>query len=110
VRPALFHPAAKAAIRVFPKEVRRELGKAIYDLQCGESLGMPLSKTMSSVASGVSELRFRDPSGIYRVFYFLRSVKGVLVFHAFTKKTQKTPAREIEIGRKRLQELIDEET
>lgn len=109
MKPALFHAAAKAAIRTFPREVRRELGKAIYDLQCGESLGMPLSRTMPSVASGVSELRFSDRSGIYRVFYYLKSAKGVLVFHAFAKKARKTPTQEVELGRKRLQELLHEE-
>ena len=33
---------------------------------------------------------------------------GILVFHAFAKKTQKTPQREIEQGQKRLQEIDDE--
>ncbi|MBI4402515.1 MAG: type II toxin-antitoxin system RelE/ParE family toxin [Deltaproteobacteria bacterium] len=29
-------------------------------------------------------------------------VRAILVFHAFVKKTEKTPKREIELGRKRL--------
>lgn len=41
------------------------------------------------------------------VFYFTASPKGVLVFHAFAKKTQRTPASEIELARKRLEELFD---
>jgi phage-related protein len=73
VKAALFHPAAKAAIRSFPDDVRRELGKAIFDLQKGDSLGMPVSRPMSSVAPGVAELRMRDRHGIYRAFYFMRS-------------------------------------
>lgn len=85
------------------------MGKAIYDLQCGESLGMPLSRTMPAVGGGVSELRFRDQSGIYRVFYYLKLAKGILVFHAFTKKAKRTPDQEIELGRRRLQELLHEE-
>jgi hypothetical protein len=55
VKAALFHPAAKAAIRSLPDDVRRELGKAIFDLQKGDSLGMSVSRPMSSVA----ELRIR---------------------------------------------------
>lgn len=40
----------------------------------------------------------------YRVFYHVRD--GVIyVLHCFTKKTDKTPQREIEIGRRRLSEL-----
>jgi phage-related protein len=106
---AVFHPGARAAIRSFPQEVRRELGKAIFDLQKGEALGMPLSRPMASVAAGVEELRIRDRGGIYRAFYYTKSADGILIFHAFVKKTQATPGREMELGRKRLKELLHEE-
>jgi hypothetical protein len=43
VKAAIFHPAARSAIRSFPEDVRQELGKAIYDLQKGEVLATPLS-------------------------------------------------------------------
>jgi hypothetical protein len=43
VKSAIFHPAAIAAIRQFPEIVRKELGKAIFDVQCGDPPGMPLS-------------------------------------------------------------------
>ena len=56
-------------MRKFPEDVRREFGKIIFDLQKGEKLSMPLSRSMSSVAAGVEELRIRDRSGAYRVFY-----------------------------------------
>jgi len=106
---AIFHPAARAAVRSFPKDVRQELGKAIYDLQRGDVLSMPLSRPMPSVDPGAAELRIRDQSGIYRAFYYTRSARGILVFHAFVKKTQATPARELDLGKKRLKELLDEE-
>ena len=109
MKPVVFHPKARDTIRDFPIEVRRALGKALTDLQKGASLTMPLSKAMSTVAAGVEELRLKDAAGIYRVFYFKRSQKGILVFHAFVKKTQKTPAHEIEVGRKRLVEVLHEE-
>jgi phage-related protein len=101
-----FHSATRDTIREFPKEIRIQLGEALVDLQQGYSLSMPLSRTMPAVAPGVSELRLRDRSGIYRVFYYLK-VKGmVLVFHAFQKKTQRTPQSEIETAKKRLKELL----
>ena len=71
--PAVFHPKARDAIREFPEDVRRELGKAIFDLQKGEKLSMPLSRPMASVAAGVEELRVRDRSGAYRVFYYAKT-------------------------------------
>ncbi len=107
MKDAIFHPSIRKVIQNFPKEIRREMGKAIRELQEGLSLGMPMSRTMPSVAQGVSELRFKDSAGQYRVFYYTKHSSGILIFHAFTKKTQKTPDREIDVGRKRLRELID---
>jgi hypothetical protein len=57
VKPARFHPKARAVLKTFPEDVRRELGKAIFDLQKGRRLSMPLSRPMPSVAEGVEELQ-----------------------------------------------------
>jgi phage-related protein len=70
---------------------------------------MPLSRPMRSIASGAAELRIRDRSGIYRAFYYARSPRGILVFHAFVKKTRKTPKQDLDLGKKRLKALLDEE-
>ncbi len=78
-------------------------------MQHGASLGMPLSRPMPSVAAGVQELRVKDAAGIYRAFYLAKLSRGVLVFHAFEKRSQKTPKHEIELGQKRLREVLDEE-
>ena len=107
-RLALFHEKVRAVLREFPEEVRRPLGKAILELQQGIKLSYPLSKPMPSVGSGVEELRIKDRTGAYRVFYLTRSAQGVLVFHAFVKKTQKTPKHEIEVAKKQLKEMLDE--
>lgn len=109
MRAALFHPAAREAIRSFPDDVRRELGKAIFDLQRGEVLSMPLSRPMPAIASGAAEFRIRDRSGIYRAFYYTASPRGILVFHAFMKKKRATAKQELDLGKKRLKELLHEE-
>ena len=57
---------------------------------------MPNSRPMPKVAPGVSELRVRGEDGAYRGFYYTASARGILVFHAFVKKTQRTPPLEIE--------------
>jgi len=64
---------------------------------------------MPSVGIGVAEIRVKDRDGIYRTFYYVKSRKGILVFHAFVKKTQKTPKQEIELARKRLSEMLNED-
>jgi len=52
-------------------------------------------------------VRVRGEDGVFRVFYYTASATGVLVFHTFAKKTQRTPLQEIELARKRLKELLD---
>ena len=63
---------------------------------------------MKDVGKGVEEIRIRDVSGAYRVFYFTRFQDAILIFHAFKKKTQKTSKKEINLGKKRLQEMLND--
>lgn len=101
-----FPSQARDAIRRFPKDVRNRLGRGLFQLQMGQRLGMSHSRPMPSVAAGVSELRVQGEDGAYRAFYFTLSPLGILVFHAFVKKAQRTPAPEMELARKRLKELL----
>lgn len=65
---------------------------------------------MPSVAPGVYELRVRDEAVAVRVFYFVKLADAILVFHGFRKQTQKTPKDEIAAGRKRLREVLHDES
>ncbi len=107
MRPIVFHPKARDVIRRFPKEIRNRLGRALFRLQLGEQITMPNSRPMPAVAVGVSELRVKAADGTFRAFYDTASSRGVLVFHAFVKKTQRTPPLELDLARKRLKELLD---
>jgi phage-related protein len=109
MKEAIFHEKALEALRAFPEDARRKTGKAIRDLQRGLVVQMPLSRPMPSVGVGVAEIRAREPTGIYRTFYYLKSKRGVIVFHAFVKKTQKTPQHEIKLARQRLMEMLYDE-
>ena len=106
MKSAHFHPAAREALLGFPEEVRRAFGKAIYDLQLGHVPAMPLSRPMPILGVGAAELRVRDATGVYRAFYVQRFGDRILVFHAFAKKTQKTPTHEIELGKRHLREML----
>jgi phage-related protein len=64
---------------------------------------------MPSVAPGVSELRIHSGDGQFRSFYFSASAIGILVPHAFVKKTRNTPPSELQLARKRLKEMQDED-
>ncbi|MBC7465001.1 MAG: type II toxin-antitoxin system RelE/ParE family toxin [Bdellovibrio sp.] len=105
----IWHPATRETIRQFPDEVRMQIGYLLHLLQKGQDLQMPQSRPMSSISVGAHEIRTKDRSGIFRVFYFLKSKEGIYVFHAFQKKTQKTPHNQIHLAKKRLQQLLDQE-
>ena len=55
---------------------------------------------------GVEEIRIWDESGTYRVIYTARLHDMVYVLHAFQKKTQATSQRDIEVAKKRFDELM----
>lgn len=92
-------------LRVFPVDVLDEFLDAVALLKSGAVLSMPLSKSMASVGKGVHELRLKISNGIYRVFYVLKKKEAIYVVHAFQKKTQKTPAKNIELVKKRIRRL-----
>ena len=100
------HPKAREAIQRFPEDVKDRIGFALREIQSGFVLGMPKSRSMPSLGKGAYELRIMGPDGIYRTFYYTKAEESVLVFHAFIKKTQKTPVLEVELGKKRLKEML----
>ncbi len=102
-----FFDPIKRQIHSWPNEVKKELGGVLTRLQKGESIGMPDVRPMPSIAPGVSEIRITDRSGIFRTFYVVRDSHGVLVFHAFKKKSQKTPEHEIKTAQLRLRIFLD---
>ena len=70
--------------------------------QYGSDLGMPHTRAMGQ---GLFELRIKAAEGIGRVFYCTKSNKQIMMLHYFTKKTDKTPPKELEIAYRRLKEI-----
>ena len=93
------------AVKAFPVSAKREAGYQLDKVQHG--LEPDDWKPMSSIGSGVSEIRVRDSSGIFRVMYIAKFESTVYVLHAFNKKTQKTSKKDIELTKKRLKTIID---
>ena len=60
----------------------------------GPNLREPYVKPIKG--NGHFELRIKFASDISRIFYFTYHQKTFVLLHGFTKKTQKTPQREIE--------------
>lgn len=92
-------------LKSFSKEILEDFVDALALLGEGYNLNMPLSRAMPSVGKSVHELRFKDSKGIFRVFYVVKKKDAVYVVHAFQKKTQKTPKKNIDLVKRRARGL-----
>lgn len=52
------------------------------------------------------EMRIKDHQNIHRVFYFAFTGRKLILLHGFTKKTDKTPPREIETAEARMKDYL----
>lgn len=96
---------AKEIARLSP-ELRIRIAELLDLLAQGETIGMPISRPMPDIAGGSHELRIKDGSGHYRVFYYTKVSNMLVVFHFFKKKSQATPKKEIDIAQKRLRSML----
>jgi phage-related protein len=105
MKPITFLGDSLARLRDFPEGARSEAGYQLSEVQQGND---PLDwKPMKTVGAGVREIRVRDATGAFRVIYLATLLDRVLVLHAFQKKTQATPRKDIELAARRLREWKD---
>lgn len=98
-----FHERVLAEIEAWPVDILADYARLIELLiEHGPSLRLPHSRAFGD---GLFELRPRGRSGIGRAFYCFVINKRVVVLHAFVKKSQQTPERELKLARKRLKEI-----
>ena len=71
-------------------------------LALGPHLGEPHTKAFGD---GLFELRLKGAEGIARVFFCTMIGRKIVMLHSFVKKTNKTPARELDIAQTRLKEF-----
>ena len=98
-----FHPKVLAEIESWPVDVLADYARIAELLMVhGPNLRLPHSRTFGE---GLLELRPRGRSGIGRAFYCFLVGRRVVVLHAFIKKSQQTPDRELKLARKRMKEI-----
>jgi phage-related protein len=84
-----------------PAEARKEVGADIRSIQNGWPLGKPY---VDGFGGGLYEARTSHGGQPYRVLFII--LEGTMVLlHGFQKKTQKTPAAEIGLARRRQKEV-----
>jgi phage-related protein len=71
----------------------------------GPNLGMPFTRSMGD---SLFEIRAKGKEGIGRAFFCIVVGNEIVVLHAFIKKSDKTPLKELAIARRRLKEIRDE--
>jgi phage-related protein len=105
--PARFYalPSGQEPVREWLKSLPREdckiIGEDIKDVEFAWPIGMPLCRALGG---GVWEVRSNLPHRIARVLFCVHEGQMVLL-HGFIKKTQKTPAADLNLAWKRKKEL-----
>ena len=90
-------------LRDFPEDARHDAGYQLDKLQRG---AQPDDfKPMTVIGKGVEEIRITDDNGAYRVVYVARRADAVYVLHAFQKKRQATPKKDIDTAKRRFAQL-----
>jgi phage-related protein len=88
----------------FPQEVRRRVGGALWDAQCG--LKAPYAKPLRGFGgAGVLEIVDDHDGDTYRAVYTIRFAGAVYVLHAFQKKSKRgiaAPKTELDLIKQRL--------
>ena len=101
-KPLIWLGSSRHDLRAFPALARRLGGFQLRRVQQG--LDPDDWKPIQTVGPGVREIRIHI-AGANRVFYLATRAEGIYVLHAFEKKTRKTSAQDLQIGRDRFRAL-----
>jgi phage-related protein len=100
VKSIVFLGDSLSRLRDFPDQARSLAGYELREIQKGHD---PADwKPMKTIGPGVRELRIREAGGAFRVIYLASVGDSVVVIHAFQKKTQQTPQKDIDLAASRL--------
>src|SRR5271170_2658066 len=90
-------------LRSLDRKDRHAIGLDLMRVQFGWPIGMPLVR---SLKDGLWEVRSNLPSQRIARLILCFHQKTLVVLHGFIKKTQKTPAEELELAKRRLKEIL----
>ena len=94
----------KASLDAFPLDIRASFQRIVELIQ-SHGLERVREPYVKHLEGPLWEMRMKGRSGIARACYVTAVGKRVVVVHVFTKKTQKTPRREIITALKRAKEV-----
>lgn len=100
-----FHEDAQAEFMALPVDVQSKFDR-IRALIDNIGLEHVPAKHASHIEGSLWEFRLKGKDGIARALYVTRSGQRIIIVRAFTKKTQKTPRREIRLALRRAKEIM----
>lgn len=103
-KPIRYLGGSLKAINKFEPDAVEEINFELHALSMG--LNPNDWKPMSSIGMGVNEIRIHTKKE-YRVIYVAKLKDGIYVLHAFEKKTQETPKKELNLAKKRFNDLMN---
>jgi len=95
--------SSREDLKAFPRAARREIGYQLEQVQ--EGVDPDDWKPMTTVGSGVREIRVRESSGAFRCIYLATRPEGIYVLHCFQKKTRKTSQQDLDLAEKRFKSI-----
>jgi phage-related protein len=105
-KPVIWIGSSRRDLKGFPKQVRFDIGQALYAAQLGET--DPAAKPLKGFGGAkVMEIIDRHDTNTYRAVYTAQFAGVIYVLHAFQKKSKSgiaTPQKDVELIRRRLAE------
>jgi phage-related protein len=94
----------EAEMEAQPADIRARFDR-MRDIIIEHGPALLPAKYAKHIEGKLWELRMKGKDGIARAFYVTASGQRLVIVRVFTKKTQKTPAREIKLARQRAEEV-----
>lgn len=98
-----FYEGVEDSIIAMPAKIQARMIRLLELMEKhGANLGPPHTESMGD---GLFEIRAKAQEGIGRGLFCYLKDRQIVVLHAFVKKTQKTPKRELILARARQREV-----
>ena len=94
----------EAEMEAQPADIRARFDR-MRDIIVDHGPAMLPPKYAKHIEDKLWELRMKGRDGIARAFYVTASGQRLVIVRVFTKKTQKTPTRELKLARQRAEEV-----
>jgi phage-related protein len=98
-------PEAAVELGAMPADIRARFGRIVGLIET-HGLERVHEPHVRHLTGSLWEMRMIGRDGIARAIYITAASRRVVVVRVFSKKTQKTPARELRLAERRAREVV----